>query len=35
MDVMIAEDAAPVVGEYLGLPLEDRRAWLERVKKGT
>jgi hypothetical protein len=34
LDVMIAEDAAPVVGEYLSLPLEERRAWLEQGKKG-
>ena len=33
LDVMLAEDAAPVVGEYLSLPVEARRAWLEQVKK--
>ncbi len=32
LDVMVAEDAAQVVGEYLSLPLEERRAWLERRK---
>jgi enoyl-CoA hydratase/carnithine racemase len=32
LDVMVAEDTAPVVGEYLSLPLEERRAWFERVK---
>jgi enoyl-CoA hydratase/carnithine racemase len=35
LDVMLAEDAAPVVGEYLSLPVEARRAWLEKVKKST
>ncbi len=29
LDVMLAEDAAPVVQKYLGLPLEHRRIWLE------
>ncbi len=33
LDVMVAEDAAPVVGEYLSLPLEERRAWLEKAKR--
>ncbi len=33
LDVVIADDTAPLVGEYLALPLEERRAWFERAKK--
>jgi enoyl-CoA hydratase len=33
LDVMLAEDAVPVVREYLSLPVDERRAWLEKVKK--
>jgi enoyl-CoA hydratase len=29
LDVMLAEDAAPVVQKYLSLPVDQRRAWLE------
>jgi enoyl-CoA hydratase/carnithine racemase len=33
LDVMLSEDAHRAVGHYLGLPLEERRTWLENPKQ--
>ena len=32
MDTILSEDAAEVIGQYVGLPLDQRRKWLEKPK---